>query len=180
MGQHLWPTIQRNEQTHTCLYIPSYFDFCALRNTLLKNEFAHFFVSVTEYARSTEISRGRARFLQGRKPLLLYTGRAHFFHRHAIKGIRNLIFFGLPEQAEFYSDYVNLITTSSPSSSSIGDQQMMLDTNNEGSSIHNNNKETSCIALFTKYEVHALERIVGSTNCNKMISSTNSTFMFYS
>merc|ERR1711865_1182960 len=122
--------------THTCLYIPSYFDFCALRNTLLKNELTNLFVSVTEYARSTEISRGRARFLQGRKPLLLYTGRAHFFHRHAIKGIRNLIFFGLPEHAEFYSDYVNLITTSS-SSSSIGDQQMMLD-NNEGS-INNNN-----------------------------------------
>merc|ERR1712194_500904 len=177
MGQHLWPTIQRNEQTHTCLYIPSYFDFCALRNTLLKNEFAHFFVSVTEYARSTEIGRGRARFLQGRKPLLLYTGRAHFFHRHAIKGIRNLIFFGLPEHAEFYSDYVNLITTSSSSgSSSIGDQQML---DNNGGSINNNN-DTSCIALFTKYEVHALERIVGSTNCNKMISSANSAFMFYS
>jgi len=177
--QHLLPTIQRNEQTHTCLYIPSYFDFCALRNTLLKNELVNLFVSVTEYARATEISRGRARFLQGRKPLLLYTGRAHFFHRHAIKGIRNLIFFGLPEQAEFYSDYVNLIATAS-SGSSIGDQHMMVDTNNEGSSMNNNNKETSCIALFTKYEVHALERIVGSTNCNKMISSTNSTFMFYS
>ena len=52
----------------TLFYIPSYFDFVALRNILLKHEIASsHFVSITEYSRGTEVTRGRARFLQGRK-----------------------------------------------------------------------------------------------------------------
>ena len=174
--KNLLPLIQRNEQTHTLVFIPSYFDFCALRNTLLKQELSKLFVTVSEYSRTTEIGRGRARFLQGRKPLMLYTGRSHFFHRHAMKGVKNLIFLGLPEHPEFYSDYVNLITAVSGNNND--DDRMLLD---DGSNNNNNhNKDTSCIALFTKYEAHALERVVGSNNCNRMMSSNNTAFMFYS
>mmetsp|Transcript_24276 Transcript_24276/g.57295 ORF Transcript_24276/g.57295 Transcript_24276/m.57295 type:complete len:929 (+) Transcript_24276:136-2922(+) len=168
--KNLLPQLQRNDQKHTLVFIPSYFDFCSLRNALLKLEKKHMFVSVTEYSRGTEIGRGRARFLQGRKPLMLYTGRAHYFHRHVIKGIRNLIFLGLPEHPEFYADYVNSIQTAG----SREDDEMDLEDDATGT------KETSCLALFTKYEAHALERVVGSTNATRMQSSENSVFMFYS
>lgn len=160
----LWPQIQKNDQRHTLVFIPSYFDFCSVRNALLKLEKKHLFVSVTEYSRGTEIGRGRARFLQGRKPLMLYTGRAHYFHRHAIKGVHNLVVLGLPEHPEFYADFVNLIQTND--SMEDGDPGQ--------------HRETSCLALFTKYEAHALERIVGSSNASRMVSSPNSAFMFYS
>lgn len=162
--KNLWPQLQKNDQKHTLVFIPSYFDFCSLRNALLKLEQKHLFVSVTEYSRGTEIGRGRARFLQGRKPLMLYTGRAHYFHRHAIKGVHNLVVLGLPEHPEFYADLVNVIQT--------GDDMDDLD--------QNQHRETSCLALFTKYEAHALERIVGSSNASRMVSSPNSAFMFYS
>ena len=162
--KNLWPQLKKNDQKHTLVFIPSYFDFCSLRNALLKLEQKHLFVSVTEYSRGTEIGRGRARFLQGRKPLMLYTGRAHYFHRHAIKGVHNLVVLGLPEHPEFYADFVNLIQTN----------DAMDDSD------HNQHRETSCLSLFTKYEAHALERIVGSSNASRMVSSPNSAFMFYS
>jgi len=162
--KNLWPQLQKNDQKHTLVFIPSYFDFCSVRNALLKLELKHLFVSVTEYSRGTEVTRGRARFLQGRKPLMLYTGRAHYFHRHAIKGVHNLVILGLPEHPEFYADFVNLIQT--------GDA---MDDDDQGQ-----HRETSCLTLFTKYEAHALERIVGSSNASRMVNSPNSAFMFYS
>lgn len=159
--KHVLPQIQQHKQKHTMVYIPSYFDFVALRNIFLKREIA--FVSVHEYSRHTEVSRARARFLQGRKPILVYTGRAHFFHRHAIKGIRHLIFLGLPEHPQFYSDQVNLIETA-----------MAMDEDGEQMA------GSSCLALFTRFEGHALERVVGSTNSSRMIKSDKGTFMFHS
>jgi U3 small nucleolar RNA-associated protein 25 len=164
------PPILRNQQKHTLIFIPSYFDFVALRSYLLKQAEPIDFVSVTEYARTSEVGRGRARFQQGRKPLMLYTGRAHYFHRHNIKGVRHLVFFGMPEDALFYSDHVNLLNevdtnTSSSSSSSTG----VVDNNG-----------TSCLALFTKYDAHALERIVGSSNSRRMVQSEKETFLFTS
>ena len=148
------------QQAHTLIYIPSYFEFVALRNVLLKREFS--FVSVTEYSRTTEISRGRARFLQGRKPWMLYTGRAHFFHRHAIKGFRHVIFFGPPEHAQFYHGHVNLLGGGLEASRDEDDVVQARE---------------SCLVLYTRYESHALERIVGSTNCSRMVKGKQSTFV---
>jgi len=163
LTQKILPAILNNNQKHTLIYIPSYFDFVLLRNYLIKQE-AHF-VSVTEYSRVSETSRGRARFLQGRNPLMLYTGRAHFFLRHKIKGIRNLIFFGLPEHQEFYADLVNVLNE--------GLDHLDAEANNSDALI-------SSIALFTKYEAHALERIVGTKQSNRMVKGDKSTFMFLS
>lgn len=149
------PPVLRNKQKHTMVFIPSYFDFVSVRNRLLKEEAS--FVMVTEYSRITETSRARARFLQGRKPIMLYTGRAHFFHRHFIKGVRHLIFLGLPEYPEFYSQMVNML--------------------NDGlESIDEAN--ASCLALFTKYDKLALERIVGQSNSHNMVNGEKSTFIF--
>jgi U3 small nucleolar RNA-associated protein 25 len=126
------------------------------------------FVSVTEYSRITEVTRGRARFLQGRKEVMLYTGRAHYFLRHAIKGARHLIFLGLPEQASFYSEHVNRLNEGIPSS--------LNDNNNDDDGIRN----STCLTLFTKYDSFALERIVGTANCTHMIKGDKSTYYFSS
>jgi U3 small nucleolar RNA-associated protein 25 len=164
----IWPKIESQHRGHTMIFVPSYFDFCSLRNALLLKQEQYRsgsnidFVSVTEYSRPTEVARGRARFLQGRKPVLLYTGRAHYFLRHAIKGVRHLIFFGLPEVASFYAEHVNRL--------------------NEGlkTEMDDDIEDTSCLALFTKYDAHALERIVGTANCSRMVKGEKSTFLFSS
>lgn len=162
--KHILPQIQRHKQKHTMIYIPSYFDFVALRNIFLKREIS--FVSVHEYSRVTETSRGRARFAQGRKPIMLYTGRCNYFHRHAIKGIRHLIFLGLPEHPQFYADQVNLINTGTPMN--------LTDDVDTATSV------SSCLALFTRFEGFALERVVGTANCSRMLQSDKATFMFHS
>ena len=172
--KHLWPEIEKHKQKHTLIFIPSYFDFIMLRNILLKRKEDGIalidFVSVTEYSRVTEVSRGRARFLQGRKEVMLYTGRAHYFLRHAIKGARHLIFLGVPEQASFYSEHVNRLNEGLPSS---------LDDDGDGTAA-NAILNSTCLTLFTKYDSYALERIVGTTNCSRMVKGEKSTFYFSS
>jgi U3 small nucleolar RNA-associated protein 25 len=157
-SEKVFPQLSRLGQKHTIIYIPSYFDFVAVRNLLLKKGAS--FVSVTEYARASEVSRGRARFVQGRKNLLLYTGRAHFFLRHTIKGARHLILFGLPEHPEFYPNLMNMLVGNDP--------RMEVDA------------PPSCLSLFTKYDAHALERITGTKNCERMVKGEKNTFLFSS
>ena len=159
--ERVLPQILRSKQKHTMIFIPSYFDFVSVRNLLLKKEVD--FVSVTEYARVSEVTRGRARFLQGRKPLMLYTGRAHYFSRHTIRGVRHLIFFGLPEISQFYSGLVNELNKGL-------DRDIASDVDSP----------TSVLALFTKYEAHSLERIVGKQHCDRMVKGDTQTFMFVS
>jgi U3 small nucleolar RNA-associated protein 25 len=164
-SEHVLPKLTRSGQKHTLVYVPSYFDFISLRNLLLKREAD--FVSVTEYARVSEVSRGRARFLQGRKSIMLYTGRAHFFLRHRIKGARHVIFFGLPEYAEFYPAVVNMLNGGSPP----GDA---------GEGVISS-MPMSCLSLFTKFDAHQLEGIVGTSNAERLIRpGEKSSFMFSS
>jgi len=162
-SDHVLPKLMRLKQKHTLIYIQSYFDFVAVRNLLLKREVD--FVSVTEYARISEVSRGRARFLQGRKDIMLYTGRAHFFLRHKIKGARHLIFFGLPEYPEFYPAVVNML--------------------NEGLSDKVQEEEDdvsrmpmSSLALYSKFDAHQLERIVGTSHCDRLVRGEKTSYMF--
>lgn len=163
-SDHVLPKLTRLNQKHTLIYIPSYFDFIALRNLLLKREAS--FVSVTEYARVSEVSRGRARFLQGRKAIMLYTGRAHFFLRHKIKGARHAIFFGLPEHAEFYPAVVNMLNEGLSNVKDIDGDVSRL--------------PMSCLTLFTKFDAHQLERVVGTKNTERMIKGQKNSFMFCS
>ena len=145
----VFPTLQ----DQTLVYIQSYFDFVALRNCFIREDFSNY-VSVTEYARHTEVARGRARFLQGRRKLLLYTGRAHFFLRHAIKGAHHVVFLGVPAYPSFYTDHVHRL----PDVDDAADNT------------------ASCTLLFTPFEGHALERIMGSPNANRMMKSKTATF----
>lgn len=142
----------------------SYFDFIAVRNLLLKREAD--FVSVTEYSRVSEVSRGRARFLQGRKQIMLYTGRAHYFLRHSIKGARHVIFFGLPEYATFFPAVVNMLNEGLSHAEEDGDDISRM--------------PMSCLSLYTKFDAHPLERIVGTSHADRMIRGDKSSYLFNS
>lgn len=91
----------------------------------------------------------------------LYTGRCHFFKRHKIKGARHLIFFGLPEHPDFYSDMVNSLNN-------MGKTRVDFDLESP----------ISCLSIFTKYEMHSLERIVGTSHCEHIIKSEKQIFLF--
>jgi len=150
----LLPKLLVVNQAHTLIFIPSYFDFVRIRNFLLKKEAS--FVSVHEYARKSEVSRGRAWFFHGKKAFMLYTGRMHHSQRLKIRGAHHLIFYSIPEYSIFYPELVNLLE----------------EANSSG-------KTTTCISLFSNFEKFALERVIGSKRCNHILQSSKSAFLFY-
>ncbi|KAG5177223.1 digestive organ expansion factor, partial [Tribonema minus] len=155
---------QHTYTPHTAVFVPSYYDYVRVRNELLRREQqstggalavgAASAVFVCEYSRPSEIARSRAWFFQGRKPLLVYTGRAHYFNRFRVRGIRHLVLYGLPVQPQFYPELVNLI--------------------DEG----DGDAPPSCLALFTPLEKLALQRVVGAERAKRMLSGEKQTFLF--
>lgn len=72
--------------TGQLVFVRSYFDFVRLRN-FLKEEGASF-VGLCEYTKHSDVSRGRSNFFHGRRHIMLYTERAHFYHRYRLRGIK--------------------------------------------------------------------------------------------
>ncbi len=61
-----------------------------------------------------------------------------------------MIFYALPEYPQFYSDTLNLISTS----------------------------DATCTVMFSKFDKFQLERVVGAARCQKMLGSDKATFLF--
>lgn len=103
------------------------------------------------YAQQSDISRARVRFFEGKRKIMLYTERSHFYHRYKIRGIQNLIIYSLPERKEFYPEVVN-----------------MLDGSND----------MACTVLFSQFDLLRLERIVGLASAKRMLASKMKMFSF--
>ncbi|KAI8644844.1 hypothetical protein BD408DRAFT_339777 [Parasitella parasitica] len=76
------PTLRKSAimQSHTLIFIPSYFDFVRVRNYFEDNRYSY--EPCSEYASGPAITRSRAQFFHGRSNFLLYTERLHFFRRY--------------------------------------------------------------------------------------------------
>jgi len=70
---------------------------------------------------------------------MVYTERAHFYNRFRMRGVRELVFYGLPAYAHFYVEMVNSL---------------------EG--------DGGALALFTELDRYKLDRVVGSARARKM------------
>jgi U3 small nucleolar RNA-associated protein 25 len=149
--EKIFPTIQKSalQQSHTLIFIPSYFDFVRIRNFFKESELS--FEKLCEYTESKNISRARGEFFKGNVSFLLYTERFHFFRRYTIRGVKHVVFYGLPENQQFYSEMLNNLQ---------------------------NAEESTCMALFSKYDRLRLERIVGTKRVERMCSGQKDAFMF--
>uniref|UniRef100_A0A2P2MEH5 Uncharacterized protein MANES_17G002500 n=1 Tax=Rhizophora mucronata TaxID=61149 RepID=A0A2P2MEH5_RHIMU len=145
----VFPKINDSIQGGIMLFVSSYFEYVRLRNFLKSQNTS--FCLLSEYTKSSDISRARVWFFGGEKKIMLYTERAHFYHRYKIRGIQNLIIYSLPERKEFYHEVVNMLE--------------------EGHG-------TSCTVLFSRFDQLRLERIVGSTSAKRMVTSEKSIFVF--
>ncbi|KAG1670680.1 hypothetical protein FOA52_010955 [Chlamydomonas sp. UWO 241] len=150
----VWPRMKEAGGTGQVMFIPSYFDFVRVRNFLATEDAE--FASVCEYTPPPDVTAARSRFFHGHRRLLLYTERAHFYNRHRVRGIRDVLFYGIPEHAHFYPELLNLLETDGLPAS-IG---------------------ATVSVLFCRYDLPALERVVGSTRAQKMIAGDSNTFMF--
>ncbi|PWA70846.1 nucleolar protein [Artemisia annua] len=145
----VYPKLKDSVQGGIMIFISSYFEFVRVRN-FLKSEDASMCL-LGEYTKNSDISRARAWFFQGKRKIMLYTERAHFYHRYKIRGIQNLVIYSLPERKEFYPEIVNML---------------------EGSNSMN------CTVLFSRFDLLRLERIVGTAPAKRMVTSDKRIFTF--
>ncbi|KAF8977693.1 hypothetical protein BGZ52_006812 [Haplosporangium bisporale] len=139
------------------IFVPSYFDFVRLRNYFSENKYS--FAAICEYTSNANVSRARSSFFHGEVSFLLYTERFHFFRRYNIRGTFHLAFYGLPEHPQFYPEMLNLLAL--PAGKEKSRSKHAAATGLE-------DRAMSCTALFTKYDLLKLQRIVGTERASNM------------
>ena len=143
----------KHDQAHTMIYIPSYFDYVRVRNLFRKLDVN--FCTLCEYNSPQQVSRSRTTFYQKRRNIVLMTERFHFFKRYRIRGIRHVIFYGLPSYQDFYPELLNMLEEA--------DQEA---------------EPISVLAQFSHLDRLKLERIVGWKRSKRMIQSAKSAYLF--
>ncbi|KAJ3234014.1 rRNA-binding ribosome biosynthesis protein utp25 [Chytriomyces hyalinus] len=138
------PTLKRGglEQKGTIIFIPSYFDYVRVRNHLRDNHGDIEVGELCEYTSNSDISRTRSNFFHGKISILLMTERFHFFRRYKIRGCKHVVFYQLPEYAQFYAELLNGMDVG---------------------------MESRCSVVYSVYDKFRMERVVGSDRVKKMM-----------
>jgi U3 small nucleolar RNA-associated protein 25 len=163
----LWPRVR--EAAHgggQLIYVPSYFDYVRVRN-FLRAENASF-LGLCEYTDRGDMARARSYFADGRRRVLLYTERAQFYNRHRIRGLKDILFYQLPEHPQFYLELVNWLDEEGGNGAAAG--------------------MATVTVAFSKFDMLRLERVVGTERAALMTkkakhkgrstSERTGTFMF--
>jgi U3 small nucleolar RNA-associated protein 25 len=135
-----------SERQGTLIYTSAYDDFLRVRNHLSSSLEGSdtLFASISEYTPVKEVNRARSYFISGRNSLLLYSERAHHHFRYRLRGVRRIIFYGIPENPIFWVEIVALLGM------------------DEGTSLLDKQGKGLVRALFSKWDAMKLERIVGT------------------
>lgn len=139
------------------LFIPSYLDFVRIRNSLVDSDLSY--ASISEYTDATDVRKARSHFMNGKHALLLYTARAHHFHRYNIRGVKRVVFYGVPDNHVFYDEVLGFV----------GKTIERAETSRA---------EANVRVCFSRWERLELERIVGSKRVSRMIGDKGDVFDF--
>ncbi len=155
-ANRIMPDFEKDLMYHTLIFVPSYFDYVRVRNWCNGRDLD--IGEICEYTKEKKVAMARDLFFHSEKHFLLYTERAHFYKRYALKGIRHLILYQLPLFPRFFAELCNFM-------------QMQ---NKKGGSDGN----MSVTALYCKYDVHRLAPIVGHSRAQDMLGAAKSLHMF--
>ncbi|KAK6435438.1 rRNA-binding ribosome biosynthesis protein utp25 [Oleoguttula sp. CCFEE 5521] len=141
--------------TGTMVFIPSYFDFLRIRNFFATSDLTSniSFGAIHDYSDVSSQRRARSHFMNGRHSVLLYTQRAHHFFRLKLKGVKRIVFYGVPDSDVFYRELVEGLE--------------------EGEG-----EKKGVRVLFGKWDGLALERVVGSKRIGGLIGGRGDVFEF--
>ncbi|KAH3666088.1 hypothetical protein OGAPHI_004277 [Ogataea philodendri] len=146
----------------TLIYFPSYIDYLRVKN-YLENDTSVSAVAIDEYSSQASLTRSRAMFAKGHSSakILLYTERLHFYKRYDIRGVRNVMFYGIPSDPSFYSEVLKFIV----------DNKIRADMANRKSDESSDLIDLNlCMVrvLFSKLDMMKLEKIVGLKNAKAL------------
>lgn len=146
-------------QRGTLLFVPTYADFVRVRNYLSTSADATSlsFGVVSEYTPVRDVMRARAHFLSGRHALLLYSERAHHHFRYRVKGVRRVLFYGVPDNPIFWTEIVALLGLAAPH-----DNESAAKPKAQGG-------KPVVKALFSKWDALKLERVVGTERVGRLL-----------
>ncbi|EIN11295.1 DUF1253-domain-containing protein [Punctularia strigosozonata HHB-11173 SS5] len=137
------------QSANTAVFVPSSFDFIRVQNHFRKNVGVSFAV-LSEYSSNQDISRARQSFFAGTSAFLLISERFHFFRRYKIRGIRNLVFYGLPDHAQFYTELLSF---------------PFLDEGVDAADV-------TCQVLYSRYDWMRLERVAGTEGALELVQGS--------
>jgi U3 small nucleolar RNA-associated protein 25 len=121
-------------------------------------------LTATRYSSNSEISRARTLFFKGKKAFLLVTERFQFYRRYRLRGAKTIVFYGPPDHARFYADFLHT--------------PFIQSQKGEGGEVEVDEGEVSSRVLFSRFDVLRLERVVGSTDARRMLISEEGRFEF--
>jgi len=148
-NQLLPPVLKSAVQSaNTVIFVPSSLDFIRIQNHFRRQQLS--FTVLSEYSTNQDISRARQAFFSGKRSFLIITERFHFYRRYKIRGIRNLIFYGPPDHAGFYPEFLSY---------------PFLDDGVEPSDV-------TCRVLYSRYDWFKMERIAGTKGASQLIKSS--------
>ena len=129
------------------IYIPDSLDFPRLRNHFSFHpscaNISFGAVDENHTPGSREVRRARSHFATGRHSVMLYTERAHHFFRYRIRGVKRVVFYGVPTKPVFWEEVTGLVDVA--------------------------DSAAGVRCLFSKWERLALERVVGTERVAKMV-----------
>jgi len=144
----------------TLIFVPTYLDFVRLRNhfSTAQETTSLSFGTVSEYSSRGDVARARAHFLSGRHSVTLYSERAHHYFRYKLKGVRRLIFYGVPENPIFWTEMIDALGMNAHMDVEWAQSQR----EKQGRGLVR--------AIFSKWDVMKLERIVGAERVGRLVS----------
>lgn len=171
----------------TLVYVADYVDYIRLVN-YLRDETSVAFVAIDEYSSQSKLTRSRAKFAQGANDatLMLYTERLHFYKRYLIKGVRNVLFYQLPKDPDFYSQVLQFLvdekiraeTRDAVTEATIEDVQEEND--DDGDDDENDMDLNLCMirTLFDRLDIMRLEKVVGLGNAGRLCNGESEVNQF--